>query len=240
MSLLPVERQAICDPTSSSIFMNVETVIQRIAQVGIIPVVRASNVSEAMRAVEAVCAGGIPVVEITMTVPGAVSVIRDVARQYSGKVLVGAGTVTTGEQAEECIAAGAEFLVSPGLSKAVLSVAKVKEILAIPGALTPTELMNAQEHGATLVKIFPCGNVGGAKYLRSLKAPFPTASLIPTGGVNAANAAEFIAAGAFALGVGADLVDAKALREGNLEKVSSAARELVNAVAAARATAKAN
>ncbi len=117
----------------------------------------------------------------------------------------------------------------------MLAVAKAAEKLAIPGALTPTELMNAQEHGARLVKIFPCGNVGGAKYLRSLKAPFPNASLIPTGGVNAANAAEFIAAGAFALGVGADLVDAAALREGNLEKITSAARELVQAVASARA-----
>ncbi len=220
--------------------MDVETVIQRIAEIGIIPVVRAANVTEATRAVEAICAGGIPVVEITMTVPGAVSVIRDVVKQKKGKVLVGAGTVTTGEQAEECIAAGVEFLVSPGLSNAVLSTAKAKGILAIPGALTPTELMNAQEHGAKLIKIFPCGNVGGAKYLRSLKAPFPSACLIPTGGVNAENAADFIAAGAFALGVGADLVDAKALREGNLEKITSAARELVNAVAAARTTTKAN
>jgi len=108
-------------------------------------------------------------------------------------------------------------------------------MLAIPGALTPTELMNAQEHGASLVKIFPCGNVGGAKYLKSLKAPFPQAALIPTGGVNAANAADFIGAGGFALGVGADLVDAKALREGNLEKIATAAQELVNAVVTARA-----
>jgi 2-dehydro-3-deoxyphosphogluconate aldolase / (4S)-4-hydroxy-2-oxoglutarate aldolase len=120
------------------------------------------------------------------------------------------------------------------LATSVLSVARVHNRLAIPGALTPTELMNAQEQGARLVKIFPCGNVGGPKYLKSLKAPFPQAQLIPTGGVNAANAAEFIAAGAYALGVGADLVDATALREGNLEKITSAARELVQAVAAAR------
>ncbi len=117
----------------------------------------------------------------------------------------------------------------------MLSVAKASGKLAIPGALTPTELMNAHDHGARLVKIFPCGNVGGPKYLRSLKAPFPNASLIPTGGVNAANAVDFIAAGAFALGVGADLVDAAALRDGNLEKITSAARELVEAVASARA-----
>jgi 2-dehydro-3-deoxyphosphogluconate aldolase/(4S)-4-hydroxy-2-oxoglutarate aldolase len=117
-------------------------------------------------------------------------------------------------------------------------VAKRHSILAIPGALTPTELMTAQEHGARLVKIFPCGNVGGPKYLKSLKAPFPQAALIPTGGVNAANAADFIAAGAFALGVGADLVDTKALREGNLEKITTAARELITAIASARSTLK--
>ena len=219
--------------------MKIDEVVQRVAEVGIIPVVRARSVEEASRAVEAICAGGIPVVEITMTVPDAITVIRSVAKRYGNKVLIGAGTVTNTAQAEQCMSAGAEFLVSPGLSVAVLAAAKAKGMLAIPGALTPTELMNAQEQGATLVKIFPCGNVGGAKYLRSLRAPFPNASLIPTGGVNAANASEFIAAGAFALGVGADLVDATALREGNLEKIVSAARELVQAVANARAELKA-
>lgn len=216
--------------------MNIDDVIGRIGEVGIIPVVRASSVEEASRAVEAIYAGGIPIVEVTMTVPNAVSVIREVAQQYRGKVLVGAGTVTSAQQAEECIQAGAEFLVSPGLSTSVLSVARAQGVLAIPGALTPTELMNAQEQGARLIKIFPCGNMGGPKYLRSLRAPFPNASLIPTGGVNASNAAEFLAAGAFALGVGADLVDAKALREGNLEKIVSGAKDLVRAVAIARST----
>ncbi len=215
--------------------MTIDEVIRRIEEVGIVPVVRAATVDEATRAVEAISAGGIPVVEITMTVPNAVSVIREVAKAHGSAVLVGAGTVTTAEQAESCIRAGAEFLVSPGLSAPVLSVARASERLAIPGALTPTELMNAHDHGARLVKIFPCGNVGGPKYLRSLKAPFPKAELIPTGGVNAANAAEFIAAGAFALGVGADLVDATALREGDLAKITSAAQELVQAVIAARA-----
>jgi 2-dehydro-3-deoxyphosphogluconate aldolase/(4S)-4-hydroxy-2-oxoglutarate aldolase len=215
--------------------MTIDDVVRRIEEVGIVPVVRAATVEEATRAVEAICAGGIPVLEITMTVPNAVSVIREVAQQHGDKVLVGAGTVITADQAEACIRAGAEFLVSPGLSPAVLSVARVAEKLAIPGALTPTELMHAHDQGARLVKIFPCGNVGGAKYLKSLKAPFPNAQLIPTGGVNAANAADFIAAGAFALGVGADLVDARALREGNLEKIAAAAQELVHAVVSARA-----
>lgn len=214
--------------------LTIEDVVRKIGEVGIIPVVRASTVEEANRAVEAICAGGIPVVEITMTVPNAISVIRELVQRRGGDVLIGAGTVINAEQAESCVRAGAQFLVSPGLSTSVLSVARVHNRLAIPGALTPTELMQVLEHGAKLVKIFPCGNVGGPKYIKSLKAPFPHANLIPTGGVNAANAAEFIAAGAYALGVGADLVDATALREGNLEKITSAARELVQAVASAR------
>jgi 2-dehydro-3-deoxyphosphogluconate aldolase / (4S)-4-hydroxy-2-oxoglutarate aldolase len=219
--------------------LSIDDVVRRIGEIGIVPVVRASSVEEANRAVEAICAGGIASVEITMTVPNAVSVIREIVQQRGKDVLIGAGTVTNAADAEACILAGAQFLVSPGLSVAVLAEAKNHSILAIPGALTPTELMSAQEHGATLIKIFPCGNVGGAKYLKSLKAPFPKAMLIPTGGVNTANAADFIAAGAFALGVGADLVDATALRDGNLEKITNAARELVNAVTSARAALKA-
>jgi 2-dehydro-3-deoxyphosphogluconate aldolase / (4S)-4-hydroxy-2-oxoglutarate aldolase len=214
--------------------MTIDDVIRRIGEIGIVPVVRAAAVDEATRAVEAICAGGIPIVEITMTVPDAITVIRQVARQYGKDVLLGAGTVTTAHQAEQCIAAGAEFIVSPGLSFPVLSAAQACGKLAIPGALTPTELMNAQQNGAKLIKIFPCGNVGGPKYLKSLRGPFPDASLIPTGGVNVSNAAEFIAAGAFALGVGAELVNAAALREGNLAKIEQAARELVGAVLTAR------
>jgi 2-dehydro-3-deoxyphosphogluconate aldolase / (4S)-4-hydroxy-2-oxoglutarate aldolase len=208
----------------TTVEVTIEEVVRKIGEIGIIPVVRASTVDEANRAV----------VEITMTVPNAISVIRELAQRHGGDVLIGAGTVTNAEQAESCVRAGAQFLVSPGLAVSVLSVARVHNRLAIPGALTPTELMNAQEQGAQLVKIFPCGSVGGPKYLKSLKAPFPHAQLIPTGGVNPANAAEFIAAGAYALGVGADLVDAAALREGNLEKITTVAKELVQAVATAR------
>jgi 2-dehydro-3-deoxyphosphogluconate aldolase/(4S)-4-hydroxy-2-oxoglutarate aldolase len=214
--------------------MTIDDVIRRIGEIGIVPVVRAATVEDANRAVEAICAGGIPILEITMTVPDAISVIRHVVREHGSKALVGAGTVTTGEQAEKCIDAGAEFLVSPGLSLAVLSVAQACRKLAIPGALTPSELMHAQEHGAKVIKIFPCGNVGGPKYLQSLKGPFPNATLIPTGGVSVANAGDYIAAGAFALGVGGDLVNAAALRAGNLAKITDAARELVQAVKVAR------
>lgn len=214
--------------------MTIDEVICRIGEIGIVPVVRAANVEDATRAVEAICAGGIPILEITMTIPNATSVISHVVREHGKTTLIGAGTVTTSEQAEQCIRAGAEFLVSPGLSIHVLAVARACAKLAIPGALTPTELMHAQEQGAKLIKIFPCGNVGGPKYLQSLSGPFPNAALIPTGGVNVSNAANYIAAGAFALGVGGDLVSAAALREGNLSKITQAARELVQAVRAAR------
>lgn len=214
--------------------MTIEDVIRRIGEIGIVPVVRAATVEEATRAVEAICAGGIRILEITMTVPNATSVIRHVMREHGHAALIGAGTVTTGEQAEQCIRAGAEFVVSPGLSMPVLSVAQACAKLAIPGAMTPTEIMRAQDNGAKLIKIFPCGNLGGPKYLQSLRGPFPHAALIPTGGVNAANAASYISAGAFALGVGGDLVNATALRDGNLARITQAARELVQAVREAR------
>jgi 2-dehydro-3-deoxyphosphogluconate aldolase / (4S)-4-hydroxy-2-oxoglutarate aldolase len=214
--------------------MTIEEVIRRIGEIGIVPVVRAATVEDATRAVEAICAGGIPILEITMTVPNATSVIRHVVREHGSAALIGAGTVTTGEQAEQCIRAGAEFLVSPGLSTHVLAVAQACAKLAIPGALTPTELMHAQDNGAKVIKIFPCGNVGGPKYLQALRGPFPNVALIPTGGVNASNAPDYIAAGAFALGVGGDLVNAAALRDGNLAKITQAAQELVQAVQAAR------
>jgi 2-dehydro-3-deoxyphosphogluconate aldolase/(4S)-4-hydroxy-2-oxoglutarate aldolase len=214
--------------------MTIEDVIRRIGEIGIVPVVRAATVEDATRAVEAICAGGIPILEITMTVPNATAVIRHVMREYGNTALIGAGTVTTAEQADQCIRAGAEFLVSPGLSFPVLAVGQECDKLAIPGALTPTELMHAHDNGAKLIKIFPCGNVGGPKYLRSLRAPFPHAALIPTGGVNISNAADYIAAGAFALGVGGDLVNATALRAGDLAKITQAARALIQAVHGAR------
>ena len=214
--------------------MTIDQVVRRIEEIGIIPVVRAPNVEQARRAVEAISAGGIPIVEITMTVPDAPEVIRQVVREYGDRVLTGAGTVLRSADAKRCLDAGAQFLVSPGFAISVLTTAAASGKLAIPGALTPTELMVAMENDAKLVKVFPCGNLGGPKYLKSLKAPFPGAALIPTGGVNASNAADYFKAGAFALGIGADLVDTTALREGNLAKISKAAEELVDAVRMAR------
>jgi 2-dehydro-3-deoxyphosphogluconate aldolase / (4S)-4-hydroxy-2-oxoglutarate aldolase len=214
--------------------MTLEEVQKRIAEVGIVPVVRAPHVDEAARSVELIYEGGIPVAEITMTIPNAPEAIRQVVQKFGDKILVGAGTVLTAAQAEECFDAGAQFLVSPGLSLPVLNAAKARNKLAIPGTLTPTELMAALVEGIRLVKVFPCGNLGGAKYLKSLKGPFPDVLMIPTGGVNAGNAADYFAAGAYALGIGSDLVDNKAIREGHTEKVIAAARELVEAVKKAR------
>ncbi len=214
--------------------MNIEEALKKIGDIGIVPVVRARSFEEARQAVDAICAGGISVIEITMTVPNAPAVIREVVRKYGDAVLTGAGTVLNFEQASECLDAGAEFLVSPGLSVPVLHTAQTRGKLAIPGALTPTELMMASLEGARVIKIFPCENMGGAKYIRALKAPFPGVELIPTGGVNLSNAAGYIAAGAFALGVGADLVNVAALRDGKAQEIIDAAKKLVEVVREAR------
>jgi 2-dehydro-3-deoxyphosphogluconate aldolase/(4S)-4-hydroxy-2-oxoglutarate aldolase len=214
--------------------VNIDEALKKIGEIGIVPVVRAGSFEEARQAVDAICAGGISVIEITMTVPNAPALIRAVVRQYGDKVLTGAGTVLNSEQASECLEAGAEFLVSPGLSVPVLRAAQARGKLAIPGALTPTELMIASLEGARLIKIFPCENMGGAKYIKALKAPFPRVEVIPTGGVNLSNAAAYIAAGAFALGVGGDLVNVAALREGKAQEIVDAAKKLVEAVRLAR------
>jgi len=214
--------------------VNIDEALKKIGETGIVPVVRAASFEEARQAVDAICAGGISVIEITMTVPNAPALIRSVVRQYGDKVLTGAGTVLNSEQTSECLEAGAEFLVSPGLSVPVLRAAQARGKLAIPGALTPTELMIASLEGARVIKIFPCENMGGAKYIKALKAPFPRVELIPTGGVNLSNAAAYIAAGAFALGVGGDLVNVAALREGKAQDIIEMAKKLVEAVRLAR------
>jgi 2-dehydro-3-deoxyphosphogluconate aldolase / (4S)-4-hydroxy-2-oxoglutarate aldolase len=214
--------------------MTPEQVLKRIGEIGIVPVVRASTSQHALDAVEAIEAGGIPIVEITMTVPNAIATIREVVQRCGDRVLVGAGTVCNAAQARECLDAGALFLVSPGLSVAVLEVARTLGALAIPGALTPTEIMAAAEAGAKVIKIFPCGSVGGPKYIKALRGPFPDLHFIPTGGVSPANALEFFASGAFAIGMGSDLVDAVALREGRRHEVIQTCRAVSNTVQIAK------
>jgi 2-dehydro-3-deoxyphosphogluconate aldolase/(4S)-4-hydroxy-2-oxoglutarate aldolase len=214
--------------------MDKQEVRDRILEIGVVPVVRASSAGEACAAADAVCEGGIPIVEITMTVPGALGVIRELAKNCGSGVLIGAGTVLSAETARQCVDAGAQFLVSPGLKLQTVEFAVREGVLILAGALTPSEVIAAWEAGADFVKIFPCGNVGGARYLKALKGPFPEIPLIPTGGVNLNTAAEFIEAGAVALGVGGELVSAEALKANKPEIIIENARKFLAIVKQAR------
>lgn len=211
---------------------------ERIIEIGIVPVVRAASSKQAIQAVEAVCAGGIPIVEITMTVPGAIGVIAELARSASSQVLIGAGTVLDPDTAQRCIDAGSEFIVSPGFNLQTVNAVKNMGKLIMAGALTPTEVITAWEAGSDFVKIFPCGSVGGPKYIKSLKAPLPQISMIPTGGVNLQTAADFIRAGAEALGIGSELVSVAALESGDTGTISTMARQYVAIVRETRAALK--
>src|SRR5438477_11808308 len=217
--------------------MEKEKVRERILAVGIVPVVRAASAQEARVAAEAVYEGGIPVVEITMTVPGAIDVIRELAKSMS-RVLIGAGTVLNAEMARRCFDAGAEFLVSPGFNVETVKVAGHEGKLIMAGALTPTEIIAAWEAGSDFVKVFPCGQVGGAKYIKALRGPLPQIPLVPTGGVNLNTAAEFIEAGAAALGIGGELVQADALKAGKPQVIVDNARKFMAVVAQARSQMK--
>jgi 2-dehydro-3-deoxyphosphogluconate aldolase / (4S)-4-hydroxy-2-oxoglutarate aldolase len=204
-----------------------------IEEVGIVPVIRASSPEEAKFAAESICAGGIPIVEITMTVPGAVDVIAEL-RRAAPDILVGAGTVLDMNAALQCAEAGAQFLVSPGFNSGIAGAARETGLLLMAGALTPTEVMEAWLAGADFIKVFPCGNLGGPKYIRALKGPFPSVPLVPTGGVNLETAADYICAGVAALGVGGELVQKEAVKLRNSELLSGLAREFVALVKQAR------
>lgn len=214
--------------------MDKQQVVERIKSVGLVPVIRVSSAEEAMKAAKAIRAGGIDILEITMTVRGAVRVIEQMADRFGNEVLIGAGTVLDSETARACILAGAQFLVSPVLNLGVIECANRYGVPAMPGALTPTEVVTAWQAGASMVKIFPASAVGGASYLKALKGPLPQVEMIPTGGVNLKTAADFIRAGASALGVGGDLVDVKALREGKDDLLTERARQYLACVAEGR------
>jgi len=207
--------------------MTKQEVAARIVEIGIVPVVRAGSAKQGMQAAEAVCAGGIPIVEMTMTVPGAIDLIKQLVKSMGSTVLVGAGTVTDTEIAGRCLDAGAEFLVSPGFDLETVKLANRTGKLIMAGALTPTEVLTAWKAGSDLVKVFPCGTVGGAKYIKALKAPLPHIPMVPTGGVNLTTAGEFIQAGATALGIGGELVSAAALKSGNTNEIVETARKFV-------------
>jgi 2-dehydro-3-deoxyphosphogluconate aldolase/(4S)-4-hydroxy-2-oxoglutarate aldolase len=179
-------------------------------------------------------AGGVTVVEVTMTVPGAVDLLKELKEEYGSKLLLGSGTVTTAEQCQATIDAGAEFVVSPSLHPEVIATTKANHKISCPGALTPTEAITAWNAGADYVKIFPCSAVGGAAYLKSLLAPFPHLKLIPTGGVTLETAESFLRAGARALGVGSDLVNLAAVDAGHPETITETAKAYLKIIAEAR------
>lgn len=214
--------------------MGKSEIVRKIRNVGVIPVVRGDSTEIARRAILAILKGGIPVLEVTMTVPGAVQMIRELTREVGSEALIGAGTVLDAKTAQQCMEAGAQFIVSPALDLGTISYCRERGIAIMPGALTPTEIVSAWSAGADFVKVFPAGALGGASYIKSLKAPLPQIEVVPTGGVSLKNAAEFIKAGAAAIGVGADLVDVNALRNGLDSEITERARQFVSIVQEAR------
>lgn len=207
-------------------------------EIGLVPIIRAPSSEDALRAAEALIEGGVRIAEITMTVPGAMRVMEQVAGKHADKVLLGAGTILDAETCRAAILAGAEFIVTPALDVKVIELARRYSKPCFPGALTPTEVLTAWQAGADMVKIFPCGPAGGPQYIKALKGPFPHIEMIPTGGVNLENTPEFIKAGASAVAVGSELVSLPLLRAGKIEEIVANARRYLEAVRSARAALK--
>ncbi|HTU47597.1 MAG TPA: bifunctional 4-hydroxy-2-oxoglutarate aldolase/2-dehydro-3-deoxy-phosphogluconate aldolase [Bryobacteraceae bacterium] len=209
-------------------------ILRRINQVAVVPIVRTPTAETALAAVEALIEGGLECVEITMTVENALHAIEAVADRHGDRVLLGAGTVLDPETARACMLAGAQFFVMPTFNTKTVEMARRYSRPAFPGALTPTEILTAWEAGADAIKVFPCSALGGARYIKALKAPFPHIELFPTGGVNLETLSEFLAAGSFAVGVGSELVDTKAVAAGHYHVITERARRFREAVAAAQ------
>jgi 2-dehydro-3-deoxyphosphogluconate aldolase / (4S)-4-hydroxy-2-oxoglutarate aldolase len=210
--------------------------IQRLKALGIVPIVRTTDAESAVRSVEAICEGGIPCAEITMTVDGAIKALEKVADRFGDKIILGAGTVLDPETARACMLAGAEFFVTPSLNTKTIDIARRYSKAIFPGALTPTEIITAWEAGADAIKVFPCSALGGAKYIKALKGPFPQIEFVPTGGVNLDTIPEFLAAGCCAVGVGSELIDGKTVAEGKYEVFVERARRFRQRVEEARGT----
>jgi len=215
--------------------MTSQEILALITGIGIVPIVRVASAQSAVQAVEAIYRGGVRAAEITMTVPGAIRALEQVADRLGDKMMLGAGTVLDPETARACMLAGAQFFVTPALRVSTIEMAKRYSKVIFPGALTPTEVLTAWEAGADAVKIFPCGNMGGPRYIKALKGPFPHIAMIPTGGVNLETAGEFLKAGACAIAVGTEMVDAKTIQEGRFDVIEERARQYLACVAKARA-----
>lgn len=213
--------------------MDREKVLSTIKAVGIIPAARVSSADEAHFAADAVEHGGIPIIEITMTVPGALEVITELASKLSHFV-VGAGTVLDADTAQRCIDAGAHFITSPGIRLQAIACAQKNHVISIPGALTPSEVLAAWDTGSEFVKVYPCSQMGGASYIRTLRRPFPNMPLIASGGVNQKTAEEFILAGADVLGIGSELISKSSLQLHQPKRIQELARRYVAMVKSAR------
>ncbi len=220
----------MCRREGINIFWSKEKALALIREVALIPVVRVSTREQAVCAVEGIIEAGVAVAEITLTIPDALEVIKEQAAAHGKKLLVGAGTVLDAETCRFSVLAGAEFIVSPVFDIRVLEVAQHYGKLYMPGALTPTEVFAAWQAGADLVKIFPCGSVGGPSYIRALKGPFPQVEFVVTGGVTVENASQFLAAGATAVGIGEAIFEREAIRNGNVGAISANARRLLDAI----------
>src|SRR5205085_7665018 len=194
--------------------MTQKQILSSITEIGIVPVVRTNSAENALKAIDAIYNGGVRAAEITMTVPGAIRALEKAADQFGDQIVLGAGTVLDPETARACMLAGAQFFVTPSLKLDTIEMAHRYSKPIMPGALTPTEVLTAWEAGADAIKIFPCGNVGGAKYIKALKAPFPQIEMVPTGGVNLETCGDFLKAGACAVGAGGDWSDAALSRAG--------------------------
>ena len=201
--------------------------VSLLREVGIIPIIRAPSADAAVAVAEALLQGGLAVAEITMTVPNAIDAIGRVAKRFSGKLLVGAGTVTDAETARRAVDAGAEFIVTPCLVPEVIAAAQRADVAVLPGALTPSEVFAAFRAGGDMVKVFPVQSVGGAAYLRALRGPFPDIPLVPTGGVTLDNIGEMFKAGAAAVGVGSELVSPDALARRDYAAIGALAKQFM-------------
>jgi 2-dehydro-3-deoxyphosphogluconate aldolase/(4S)-4-hydroxy-2-oxoglutarate aldolase len=207
--------------------------LQRVLDTGIVAILRAPSNEQLTAAARALFDGGIDVIEVTFTVPGALEILAAVKKELGSRILLGAGTVLDPETARAALFAGAEFVVSPSLNPDVIRLCKRYDKLVMPGAFTPTEILAAWEAGADLVKVFPSDAVGPS-YLKALKGPFPQIRLMPTGGVNLQTLPEFIKAGACAVGIGSSLVEPQAIRDGNLDRIRDLAGQYLQVLKKAR------
>ena len=214
--------------------MEKREVFNRMISEGLIPVIRVSSAQEAVDVSDSLKAGGVTSIEITMTVQGAIDVIKELTQKYKDEIIMGAGTVLDPETGRAALLAGAQFIVSPTLNLDLIHLAHRYSAVVIPGTMTPTEILAAWNAGADMVKVFPAAQLGGPEYLKAIKGPLPQILLVPTGGVNLQNAGAFIKAGAVALGVGGELVDKKALQEKKFHVITENAKAFLKAIREAR------